>query len=277
LIFYHVKIGEEYRLGCYFFFEGKLLDMDVFEKVGTRVSSRLHSGITRLDELISGGFPDNSTILVSGTPGSGKTIMCYHYIQEGLKNDERCLYLTSDERVENILKQAGELGFNFSQYVDSGQLDFFYLNLESGDVYKQMEKKVKENNYNRVVLDSITPVSEMPFWVSDGAVEIVPSDGFNTTKKIPLDSISVTRLHVRRIINILRKENCTCLVTSEIPEGSRGLSRDTISEFMVDGIILMDLDTSMDRRKLTIRKMRATKHTLKPQDIIIDSGGIKFL
>ena len=251
--------------------------MDVFEKVGARVSSRLHSGITRLDELLSGGFPDNSTILVSGTPGSGKTIMCYHYIQEGLKNDERCLYLTSDERVENILKQAGELGFNFNQYVDSGQLDFFYLDLESGDVYKQMEKKVKENNYNRVVLDSITPISEMPFWVSDGAVEIVPSGGFNSTKKIPLDSVSVTRPHVRRIIDILRKENCTCLVTSEIPEGSRGLSRDTISEFMVDGIILMDLDTSMDRRKLTVRKMRATKHTLKPQDITITNGGIKFL
>jgi KaiC/GvpD/RAD55 family RecA-like ATPase len=67
------------------------------------------------------------------------------------------------------------------------------------------------------------------------------------------------------------------MVTSEIPEDSRNLSRDTISEFIVDGIIVLDLDTTMDRRKLTVRKMRATKHTLKPQDISIVQGGIKFL
>lgn len=66
-------------------------------------------------------------------------------------------------------------------------------------------------------------------------------------------------------------------MTSEIPEGSRSLSRDTISEFLVDGIILLDLDMTMDRRKLTVRKMRATKHSLKPQNITIATGGIKFV
>ena len=251
--------------------------MDVFEKISTKVGSRLNSGIPRLDQLISGGFPESSVILVSGTPGSGKTIMCYHYMKEGLQAGENCLYLTSDERVENILKQAGELGFDFMRYVDSGNLSFFYLDIERSDIYKEMEERIKENNYSRVVLDSITPISEMPVWITDGSNEVIPSDGFKGTKKIPMDSTTVTRMHVRRIINILSKERCTALVTSEIPEGSRGLSRDTISEFLVDGIIIMDLDTSMDRRKLTIRKMRATKHTLKPQDISIDSGGIKFL
>ena len=78
-------------------------------------------------------------------------------------------------------------------------------------------------------------------------------------------------------MSLLNKENCTAIVTSEIPENSRNLSRDTISEFIVDGIILLDLDTTMDRRKLTVRKMRATKHSLKPQDITITQGGIKFL
>jgi circadian clock protein KaiC len=85
------------------------------------------------------------------------------------------------------------------------------------------------------------------------------------------------RTHIRRILKILNKNKCTSMITSEIPEGSRCLSRDTISEFMVDGIILLDLDMTMDRRKLTIRKMRATKHTLKPHDIVITGGGIKFL
>lgn len=252
--------------------------MDVFEKVNTEVDSRITTGIPRLDELISGGLPNNSITLVSGTPGSGKTIICYHYMQEGLNNGEKCLYLTSDERVKNILKQASELGFNFQQYVDSGYLKFIYLDFNKSDMYVEIENEIKNGGYSRVVLDSITPVSEMPVWISDGINEVIPSfDGFKATKKIPAGSIPATRMHVRSIMRILNNDNCTALVTSEIPEGSRSLSRDTISEFLVDGIILMDLDTSMDRRKLTIRKMRATKHTLKPQDITITAGGIQFL
>lgn len=45
------------------------------------------------------------------------------------------------------------------------------------------------------------------------------------------------------------------------------------SEFLADGILLLDLDTTMDRRKLTIRKMRGTKHTLKPYNIAITESG----
>jgi circadian clock protein KaiC len=275
-----MKIGEK-SIGIFIVsLRENLIDMDEFNKetIFEIQNTRVHTGIPRLDELISGGLPQNSIILVSGTPGSGKTIMCYHYMQEGLNNGEKCLYLTSDERVKNILKQAGELGFNFQQYVDSGHLKFIYLDFDKSDIYREIENEIKNGGYSRVVLDSITPVSEMPVWISDGINEIIPSfDGFKATKKIPAGSIPATRMHVRSIMSILNNDNCTALVTSEIPEGSRSLSRDTISEFLVDGIILMDLDTSMDRRKLTVRKMRATKHTLKPQDIAITMGGIQFL
>jgi hypothetical protein len=139
-----------------------------------------------------------------------------------------------------------------------------------------MEQEISAGNYTRIVLDSLTPVSEVPVWVS-GVHEIIPSETSTGINKYPSGSVSSTRLHIRRIFSILNNESCTALVTSEIPEGSRSLSRDTISEFLVDGIILMDIDVSMDRRKLTVRKMRGTRHSLKPQDITITEGGIKFL
>jgi circadian clock protein KaiC len=78
-------------------------------------------------------------------------------------------------------------------------------------------------------------------------------------------------------MGILKEDECTSMVTTEIPEGSRDLSRDSISEFLVDGILVLDLDTTMDRRKITIRKMRGTKHTLKPHDIEISDHGIKLI
>jgi len=237
---------------------------------------RVTTGIEKLDWLLSGGLPRNSITLVSGTPGSGKTIMCYHYISEGLKHGEKCLYLTSDERVQSILKQARQVGFDFRPAMDTEQLKFMYVDLDKSNIHKEMEEVIRQGQYTRVVLDSLTPMAEIPVWMS-GVHEIIPSEDSQMTKGFPPGSVPATRVHIRRIMSILSRQNCTAMVTSEVPEGSRSLSRDTISEFLVDGILLMDLDVSMDRRKLTIRKMRATKHSLKPHDIAITEGGIQFL
>jgi circadian clock protein KaiC len=238
-------------------------------------SNRISTGIQRLDEKISGGLPRNSITLISGTPGSGKTILCYHYLMAGLTNGENCLYLTSDERVNNILKQAYEVGFDFREWVDKEKLTFLYLDLDNINIHREIDEKIKSGNYSRVVLDSLTPVAEIPVWVN-GIHEIIPSKGSNDIQKFPTGSVPAMRMHVRRILNILNQENCTSIITSEIPEGSRSLSRDSISEFLVDGIIILDLDITMDRRKLTIRKMRATNHTLKPQEMKITEEGIKL-
>jgi circadian clock protein KaiC len=238
---------------------------------------RISTGIEGLDSLLLGGFPQGSVTLVSGTPGTGKTIVCFQYIDAGLKKGEKCLYLTSDERVNNLIYQAKEVGFNFQSFIDNGQLKFLYLDLERRDVHKEMDDEIRTGGYTRVVLDSLTPLSEVPVWLVNKGNEIIPSDLSSDRSTFPINSIQATRTHIRRIISILEEDNCTTLVTSEIPEGSRCLSRDSISEFLVDGILLLDLDSTMDRRKLTIRKMRGTKHTLKPQDISINEGGIRLI
>jgi len=243
----------------------------------TNKSSRISTGMDGLDRLLNGGFPRGSVTLVSGTPGTGKTIVCFQYINSGLKKGEKCLFLASDERIDNLIYQARELGFDFNPAIEIGQLKFMYLNPDKRDVHKEMEEEIRTGNYSRVVLDSLTPLSEVPVWVVNKGNEIIPSEGSMNTTTYPLDSIQATRVHIRRIMSILDEDECTTLVTTEIPEGSRHLSRDSISEFLVDGILILDLDSTMDRRKLTIRKMRGTKHTLKPQDIEISPGGIKFL
>ena len=238
--------------------------------------NRISTGIERLDEILSGGLPSNSITLVSGTPGSGKTILCYHYLWEGLNCGEKCLFITSDERIENVIKQAKELGFDFRSWIEAGKIKFIYLNLDDSSIYKEMEQEIKSGNYSRIVLDSITPVSEVPFWAG-GIHEIIPSDYTSESKKYPAGSIPATRMHIRRIMSIFSQKDCTSLVTSEVSGDTCAFSRDTISEFLADGIIFLDLDPTMDRRKLTVRKMRSTRHTLKPQDIKITEGGIKFV
>jgi len=242
----------------------------------TTSNNRVSTGIQGFDELIQGGFPKGSITLVSGPPGTGKTIVCFQYIQAGLSKGEKCLYLTSDERITNLIKQAQLLGFDFQTPMENGQLQIMYLDVDKSDVHKDMEEAIRDGHFSRLVLDSLTPLSEVPVWIVDKGKEIIPSEGSMGTTSYPIESIQATRVHIRRILGILDKEDCTTLVTTEIPEGSRTLSRDSISEFLVDGILVLDLDTTMDRRKVTIRKMRGTKHTLKPQDIEITEGGIKL-
>jgi len=239
---------------------------------------RVGTGIEGLDGLLQGGYPQGSVSLVAGTPGTGKTIVCFQYINAGIKNGEKCLFLTSDERIYNLVSQAKKFGFDFNAAMQSGQLKFLYLDLEKRTVHKEMEAEIRLGKYSRVVLDSLTPLSEMPVWVVNRGSEIIPPEDTVVNAPLPLDSIQATRMHVRRLLRILEEDDCTALVTSEITEGSRNLSRDSVSEFLVDGILVLDLDPSMDRRKLTVRKMRETKHTLKPRDIEINSkGGIRVL
>jgi len=253
------------------------------EKVGlespiSQRGTRVDTGIKGLDELLHGGLPRGSITLVSGTPGTGKTILCFQFINAGIAAGEKCLFLTSDDRIPNLMAQARELGFNFDAAAQNGQLRFLYLNPEKHTLHHDLEEELQNTNYTRLVLDSLTPLSEMPIWVVSRGTEIIPADDSMSNSPFPLNSIQAMRVHLRRLMNILKSEQCTCLVTSEVPEGSRDLSRDSISEFMVDGIFVLDLDPTMDRRKITIRKMRATKHTLKPHTIeISERGGMQLL
>jgi len=239
--------------------------------------SRVSTGINELDGLLSGGFPNGSITLVSGTPGTGKTIVCFQYIGAGIKNGENCLYLTSDETVPNLLNEAKKFGFDFQSAIESEQLKLIYLDIDRQNIHKELEGEIKTGKYDRVVIDSLSPLTETPIWMVNNGNEVIPSSNSMTTNTFPVESIQATRVHLRRLMSILKEDECTSMVTTEIPEGSRDLSRDSISEFLVDGILVLDLDTTMDRRKITIRKMRGTKHTLKPHNIEISEHGIKLI
>jgi KaiC/GvpD/RAD55 family RecA-like ATPase len=238
---------------------------------------RIKTGVYGLDPLIQGGFPKNSITLVSGSPGSGKSIFCFQFLWEGIQNGEKCLFLTLDKKPEGLIIQAKELGFNFESAIGQGLIKFEYLNINKKLVYESMTNEILSKNYDRIVLDSITPLSEMPIFMRNPE-EFGTDTSIETPDEFPAGTgLPTRRLHLRYIMNALESSNCTSIVTSELPVGSNMLSRDGISEFLADGVITLSFDTTMDRRKLSIMKMRNTKHTLKSQAMTIDTGGIKIV
>jgi circadian clock protein KaiC len=225
---------------------------------------------------LKAGLPRDTVTLVSGPPGSGKTILCYHFLSKGLESGDKCLFLTLDKKAEKLITQAKELGFDFQFSVENGRLKFVYLDINKKLVYDVMTKEILSGEYNRIVLDSVTPLSEIPIYVEKTEfTETVnfPESNYFSSAVGGLPS----RLHLHYIINLLDTAHCTSMITSELPFGSFELSRDGISEFLVDGIILLNLDPTMDRRKLSVMKMRSTQHTLRSRDIKIGEGGIKLL
>ena len=237
---------------------------------------RIKTGVYGLDDLISGGVPKSSITLVSGPPGSGKSIICCQFLYQGIVSGDKCLFLTLDKRVEGLLSQAKKLGLDFQPAMEKGQIKFLYLNINKKLIYETMINEILSGNYDRVVLDSITPLSEMPIYVSNLNV----ANEINTTdmdEVTPEGGFTMRRLHLHYIMSALETANCTSMITSELPSGSNNLSRDGLSEFLADGVIVLSLDPTMDRRKLSVMKMRSTKHTLKPQDIEFGRGGIKII
>lgn len=237
---------------------------------------RVSTGLDRLDELLHGGLPKKTTTLVSGPPGSGKTILCLQYLKKGVDEGQKCLFMTLDKKVEGLLVQAKQLGFDFQPAIDTGQIKFLFLNINKKMIYETMTNEILSNEYDRIVLDSITPLSEMPIYLQNvqlkDDISIIDPEEFVSEGNLP-----IRRLHLHYIMSALESSESTSLVTSELPTGSKSLSRDGLSEFLVDGVIVLSLDPTMDRRKLSIMKMRSTKHTLKPQDIEIGPGGIHFV
>jgi KaiC/GvpD/RAD55 family RecA-like ATPase len=239
---------------------------------------RVRTGITGLDSLIEGGLPEKSITLVSGPPGSGKSIFSFQYLYEGLKSREKGLFLTLDKKVNGLLIQAKKLGFNFQSALEDKYVKFRFLNINKKLIYETMLNEILSEEYDRIVLDSITPLSEMPIHVNSTEIKknidtsIVNSEEFTINPNLP-----IRRLHLHYIMNALETSESTSVVTSELQMGSSLFSRDGISEFLADGVITLSFDPTMDRRKLSVMKMRNTKHTLKPQDIEIIKGGIQFI
>lgn len=237
---------------------------------------RVTTGIPGLDEMILGGFPKGSITLVSGPPGSGKSILCSQYLYKGIEEGDRCLFLTLDKKVDGLLTQTDELGMNFRSAIDKGQIKFLFLNINKKLIYETMTNEILSGDYERIVLDSITPISEMPIYIKNREI----TDNINIIDPEELTdraNFPIRRLHLHYIMNALETSNCTSLVTSELPSNSTNLSRDGFSEFLADAVIVLNYDSTMDRRKLTVMKMRSTKHTLKPQDIEIGYGGLKIV
>ena len=225
------------------------------------VSDRLTSGIPGLDKLMEGGFVKNSVNLVAGQTGTGKTIFGMQYILEGLRSGSSCVYLTLEQRVEDILADMAKFGWDkeFEKYIAQGKLIVAsHTPTDIKDLESVTFQFLKKISATRFVLDSIS-IATMGWKVSSMDVGKIRSEIYS-------------------YMMMLKNAGVTSLLITEIPEGrDNKISRFGFEEFLSDGVIILNYlqyAAGGTPRSCMIRKMRRTDHGTDIYPMKISGSGI---
>lgn len=124
------------------------------------LNERLAFGIPRLDEMLHGGLVRYSSTLVFGSPGSGKTLMCLHFLAEGARLGEPGLYFGFVETGARLLNKAELVGLDLRKYAKSGLVKLeSRVAVESlpDALVQELFDLVKKHGIKRLVLDGLEP------------------------------------------------------------------------------------------------------------------------
>jgi len=244
---------------------------------------KIKTGISGLDKILIGGIPKGSTVLVSGAAGTGKTIFCLEFVYRGAnKFKEPSVFVTTEQSIEELKNQLKSFGWDPDILIKKNLLRIERINIIKGDNFVgKITKLVKEIKAKRLVIDSLTTLSE--FFASadiEGkrGVELIKT--VESIVPIPLSESLVAKTTLFKLIEELKNLNCTTLVTSELPEQGNWLSRDTVSEFICDGVIILrylEYAAGGMPRSMLVRKMRGTKYDTSVFSMDITDDGIKIL
>ncbi|MFA5105390.1 MAG: ATPase domain-containing protein [Candidatus Micrarchaeia archaeon] len=234
-----------------------------------------------LKTILPDGIPAGNQVLISGPPGSGKTILAMQFLLDGIKNGENGVYFILESNKEALVEQMASMGIEIGKLIKDGKLDI--ITLDPTDIYvllDDMEQHVRRMDAKRIALDSISILS-----VYSATYRNLPEDliaFLEKTKYTPpiSTSSSVKSQMIYTAMSRMRRLNCTAALISELPRSSKWFSRDTVSEFFCDGIILLEyhvLGPAGVTRTLSVVKMRGTGFAEGVHEFKLGKGGVKLV
>jgi circadian clock protein KaiC len=218
---------------------------------------RISSGVPRLDTMLGGkGYYRGSSILVSGTAGTGKSSLAAHFVDAACRRGERCLYFAFEESQSQIIRNMRSIGIDLEQWIDKGLLRFqnsrpTLYGLEMHLV--SMHKAVEEFKPDVVVVD---PISNLMVSASETEVKSMLS----------------------RLIDFLKMKEITAFC-SDLTTTGGSLERTEvgISSLMDTWILLQAMEGSGERnRGIYILKARGIAHSNQVREYLLTSEGIQL-
>jgi circadian clock protein KaiC len=248
------------------------MDENIKYNVKKVSSQRVSTGIQGFDELIQGGFPKGSFTVISGNPGTGKTIYGIQFLWNGLVNEEKCLYICLEQPRWDIIEQAWQFGWDLESMQAKGLLTFYSLDSDSlydSQRLNEIISLAKQQHFTRIVLDSIT---SFVYAVTNSSTLIDAAERGLT----PSIYSEMARSNVLKLMDEFKKTGSTIVGTAQNIKNDLDDSGYTVSAYRGDGLIVVNAGVVGNTlaRNIQVKKMRKTKIDGAPYSFDFSEQGI---
>lgn len=221
-------------------------------------NERVSSGVERLDAMLDGeGFYRGSTIMVAGTPGTGKTSFGASFVHAACLRGEKCLYFSFEESPDQIVRNMQSIGIDLASHIESGLLKIHssrptMYGLEMHLV--MLLKQVQEKQPDIVVIDPLTDL-------------------------IAIGTQKDVKVMLTRLIDYLKTNRITALFTHLVHTRENLAPSDLAVSSLIDTLIyLQEIESAGERnRGLYVLKSRGMEHSNQIREYRITASGIELI
>lgn len=219
---------------------------------------RISSGIPRLDTMLSAkGYFRGSTVLVSGTAGTGKTSLAAQFVEAACKRGERVLYFAFEESPSQFMRNMSSIGIHLDPWVKKGLLHFHATRPTLHGLEHHLTTSIK-------LITQIKPA----------VVVLDPIDAF-----IIGQNQTEVKIMLLRLVDFLKMKNITAFFASLSDAGATQEFTDVAISSLIDTwLLLRDIEIGGERnRGLYILKSRGMNHSNQIREFLLTDHGIELL
>ena len=221
-------------------------------------SERISSGIPTLDEMLGGkGFFRGSSVLISGTAGTGKTSIAASFANQSCVNKERCIYFAFEESPDQIIRNMKSIGMSLDKHIKSGLLKFHASRPTLNGLEMHLLtifKTIKQFKPRTIIIDPITNL-------------------------ITIGTVSELKSMLIRLIDFLQKEQINVMFTAlSLNTNVTEQTDEGVSSLVDSWITIRDIETNGERNKgMYIMKSRGMKHSNQIREFVISDSGLELV
>jgi len=231
-------------------------------KENTFSIEKMQTGIPGFDEICYGGLAVGKTTLVSGTAGSGKTILACQFIYKGVEEfNERGVFISFEEKALDLKKNMLQFRWDFEAMEKNKKVYFIDASISADHSTQIVGSYDLEGLLSRI----------------EGAITAIKP------RRVVLDSIgslfyqfqdsTIIRNELFKLVSFLNSKGVTTVITSERLQDYGNVSRFGVEEYIADHVIILRniLEKDKRRRTLEILKYRGSDHKRGEQPFIINA------
>ena len=220
---------------------------------------RVSTGIPRLDTMLSGkGYFRGSTVLVSGTAGTGKTSIASKLVESACRRQERALYFTFEESSSQLMRNMRSIGIHLKPFVDRGLLQFYATRPTHSGLENHLATSIKLINAHKPSIVVLDPINAFVLGENDADVKTM----------------------LLRLVDFLKMKRITAFFTSLTIGGGTDMevSDVYISSLIDTWLLLRDIEIGGERnRGLYVLKSRGMVHSNQIREFKLTNKGIELL